>query len=69
MGLCGHDYRDLNAVIKEDSGGLGDKRAIFKRFLRAKYYTTLGMASAFFHLPLNERDCFKAAFLNTRVSL
>lgn len=42
--IC-QDYRALNALMKTDSGGLGDVQAIFDRLRGSKYFSALDLAS------------------------
>lgn len=61
MRVC-QEYRALNALMKTDSGGLGDVRALIDRLLGSNYFSALDLASGFFQIAIAEEDKHKTAF-------
>ena len=59
--LC-QDYRQLNARIKANSGGLGDIRGMFDRVKGSQYYSSIDLASEYFQMEIVEEDRHKTAF-------
>ncbi|CAB1099388.1 unnamed protein product [Ectocarpus sp. CCAP 1310/34] len=56
------DYRDLNKLIKKDSGGLGDITGMLDRMKGSKFFSSLDLAQAYHQLELEETDKHKTAF-------
>lgn len=56
------DSRGLNALLKNDSGGLGDLPGIFDDMKGAGWYTSIDLASGFTKLEIAEEDKHKTAF-------
>lgn len=63
--LC-QDYRRLNYLRELDSGGLGDMQRIFGGLKGIKYFTSINLASGFFHLSIQEGDRHLTAFCDAR---
>lgn len=61
MRVC-QEYRALNALMKTDSGCLGDVEAIIDRLLGSNYFSALDLASGFFQIAIDEEDKHKTAF-------
>ena len=56
------DWRKLNALLKSDSGGLGDMQRIFDSLKGKSYFTQIDLASGFHQIPIAENDKEKTAF-------
>ena len=56
------DFRGLNDVTKKDSYPLPRIRDVIDHMHGAKYWTTLGAASAYWSIPVTETDKEKTAF-------
>ena len=56
------DWRKLNALLKTDSGGLGDIQRIFSNLKGKKYFTQMDLASGFHQITIAEKDRPKTAF-------
>ena len=56
------DWRKLNALLKTDSGGLGDIQHIFAGLTGKSYFTQIDVASGFHKISIAEKDKHKTAF-------
>ena len=56
------DWRKLNALLKTDSGGLGDIQRIFSNLKGKTYFTQMDLASGFHQITIAEKDRPKTAF-------
>ena len=56
------DGRKLNALLKTDSGGLGDMQRIIAGLRGKSYFTQIDLASGFHQIPIAEKDKPKTAF-------
>ena len=56
------DFRGLNSVTKKDSYPLPHVRDVLDQMNGAKFWTTLDAASAYWSMPLSEKDKEKTAF-------
>ena len=56
------DFRGLNALLKAQSGGLGDLLTIYDEMDQSAYFSCLDLASGFLQLTLHEVDRHLTAF-------
>lgn len=56
------DYRGLNAITKTDFFPLPQLQATIDQLLGAKFFTTVDLATGYFQVELDERECEKTAF-------
>ena len=56
------DFRGLNALLKAQSGGLGDLLTIYDEMDQAAYFSCLDLASGFLQLTIHEADRHLTAF-------
>ena len=56
------DFRGLNALLKAQSGGLGDLRTIYNEMDQSAYFSCLDLASGFLQLTIHEADRHLTAF-------
>ena len=60
------DYRSLNDVTKKDSYPIPELRDILDKLHGSNYFSTLDGASAYWSVPIAEKDREKTAFLSPR---
>ena len=56
------DFRGLNALLKAQSGGLGDLLTIYDEMNQSAYFSCLDLASGFLQLTIHEADRHFTAF-------
>ena len=56
------DFRGLNALLKAQSGGLGDFLTIYDEMDQSAYFSCLDLASGFLQLTIHEADRHLTAF-------
>ena len=56
------DFRGLNALLKAQSGGLGDLLTIYDEMDQSAYFSCLDLASGFLQLAIHEADRHFTAF-------
>ncbi|GFW84751.1 retrovirus-related Pol polyprotein from transposon 17.6, partial [Trichonephila clavipes] len=56
------DFRKLNALCKVDSEPLPIMDSLLDKFARAKIFSTLDLASGYWHVPIHPKDTEKLAF-------
>ena len=61
LGMC-FDFRNLNAQTVKDAFPLPRIDECFAKLGRARYFTCLDMASAFWQIPLSSGDEYKTTF-------
>ncbi|GFW78890.1 retrovirus-related Pol polyprotein from transposon 17.6 [Trichonephila clavipes] len=59
--LC-TDFRKLNALSKADSEPLPIRDSLLDKLVRAKFFSTLDLASTYWHIPIPPKDTEKLAF-------
>ncbi|GFW03325.1 retrovirus-related Pol polyprotein from transposon 297 [Trichonephila clavipes] len=59
------DYRKLNAICKTDAEPLPRIDSLLDKLKSAKFFSTLDLASGYWHIPLHEKDKEKLAFVTT----
>ncbi|GFV07544.1 transposon Tf2-11 polyprotein [Trichonephila clavipes] len=59
------DYRKLNAICKTDAEPLPRIDSLLDKLNSAKYFSTLDLASGYWHIPLHDKDKEKLAFVTT----
>ncbi|GFT74729.1 transposon Tf2-11 polyprotein [Trichonephila clavipes] len=59
------DYRKLNAICKTDAEPLPRTDSLLDKLNSAKIFSTLGLASGYWHIPLHDKDKEKLAFVTT----
>ena len=60
------DYRRLNAVTKRDEYSLPNPQSIFDKLKGSRFFSKLDIASAYWTVPIRERDIEKTAFHTPR---
>ena len=63
------DFRGLNALLKAQSGGLGDLRTIYNEMDQSAYFSCLDLASGFLQLTIHEADRHLTAFRDAKGKL
>ena len=56
------DFRGINALLKSQSGGLGDMQHIMDEMKRSKYISSIDLTSRFLQLEIHEDDRHLTAF-------
>ena len=56
------DFRDYHALLKAQSGGLGDLLAIYDEMDQSAYFSCLDIVSGFLQLTIHEADRHLTAF-------
>ena len=56
------DFRVLNALLKAQSGGLGDLLTIYDEMGQSAYFSCLDLASGFLQLTIHDADGHLTAF-------
>ncbi|GFX33586.1 retrovirus-related Pol polyprotein from transposon opus [Trichonephila clavipes] len=56
------DFRKLNALCKADSEPLLIMDSLLDKLARAKFFSTLDLASGYWHVPIHPKDTEKLAF-------
>ncbi|GFV83843.1 hypothetical protein TNCV_387511 [Trichonephila clavipes] len=56
------DFRKLNALCKADSEPLPIMDSLLDKLARAKFFSTLDLASGYWHVPIHPKDTEKLAF-------
>lgn len=56
------DYRKLNSIVKNEAEPLPRIDDILDKLSNAQYFTTLDLASGFWHIPIHPSDIEKLAF-------
>ncbi|GFW29443.1 hypothetical protein TNCV_743851 [Trichonephila clavipes] len=59
------DYRKLNAICKTDAEPLPRIDSLLDKLNSAKFFSTLDLASGYWHIPLHDKDKEKLAFVTT----
>lgn len=60
------DYRRINAITKTDSEPLPRIDWLLDRLVNARYFSTLDLASGYWHIPLHPSDTEKLAFVTNQ---
>ena len=63
------DFRRLNALLKSQSGGLGDLLTIYDGMDQSAYFSCLDLALGFIQLTTHEADRYLTAFSDTEGKL
>ncbi|GFW34770.1 transposon Tf2-8 polyprotein [Trichonephila clavipes] len=59
------DYRKLNAICKTNAKPLPRIDSLLDKLNSAKFFSTLDLASGYWHIPLHDKDKEKLAFVTT----
>ncbi|GFS65850.1 hypothetical protein TNCV_390771 [Trichonephila clavipes] len=59
------DYRKLNAICETDAEPLPRIDSLLDKLNSAKFFSTLDLASGYWHIPLHDKDKEKLAFVTT----
>ncbi|GFW39731.1 hypothetical protein TNCV_3189021 [Trichonephila clavipes] len=59
------DYRKLNAICKTDAEPLPRIDSLLDKLNSANFFSTLDLASGYWHIPLHDKDKEKLAFVTT----
>ena len=63
------DFRGLNALLKPQSGGLGDLLTIYDEMGQLAYFSCLDLASVFLQLTVHDADRYFTAFCDVEGKL
>ncbi|CAL1285928.1 unnamed protein product, partial [Larinioides sclopetarius] len=59
------DYRKLNSICKTDAEPLPRIDTLLDKLTNAKFFSTLDLASGYWHIPLHDKDREKLAFVTS----